>query len=220
MAILQRFIGGLRGLFRSKRVEQELDEELRGYLESSVDAKVGGGMTRDDARRAGHMELGSIESVKDRTRDVGWETTVEHAWRDVRYAVRTLRKSPAFALVVVLTLTLGIGANTAIFSAVNAIMLRALPAERPDELIALKALYPDGAEPFSYAAYRRIASDGAPLADALAASTAQRDAIRSQDICRRGAPHGSIRSPRSGPSRRRWLEGANRGCDRARSSFV
>jgi len=115
--------------------------------------------------------------MKDLTRGVGWETTVEQAWRDVRYAVRTLRKSPAFAAVVVLTLTLGIGANTAIFSAVNAIMLRALPAEHPDELVSLTALYPDGAEPFSYAAYRRIAADGAHLVDVLAASTARRDAL-------------------------------------------
>ena len=115
--------------------------------------------------------------MKDHTRDVGWEATVEQAWRDVRYAARTLRKSPAFTAVVVLTLTLGIGANTAIFSAVNAIMLRALPAEHPDELISLTALYPDGAEPFSYAAYRSIAADGAHLVDALAASTARRDAI-------------------------------------------
>jgi hypothetical protein len=177
MASLRRFIGGLKGLFRSKRVEQELDEELRGYLESSVEAKVGAGMTREDALRAARIELGSIESVKDRTRDVSWETTVEHVWRDVRYAARTLRKSPTFAAVVVLTLTLGIGANTAIFSAVNAIMLRALPAERPGELVSLTALHPNGAEPFSYAAYRRIAAEGAHLVDALAASTARRDAI-------------------------------------------
>ena len=115
--------------------------------------------------------------MKDLTRGVGWEITVEQAWRDVRYAVRTLRKSPTFAAVVVLTLTLGIGANTAIFSAVNAIMLRALPAEHPDELVSLTALYPDGAEPFSYAAYRRIAADGAHLVDVLAASTARRDAL-------------------------------------------
>ena len=128
-------------------------------------------MTPEDARRAARVELGSIEAVKEQTREVGWETTIEHAWRDVRYAARTLRKSPAFAAVVVLTLTLGIGANTAIFSAVNAIMLRALPAERPEELISLTALYPNGAEPFSYAAYRTIAADGAHLVDALAAST-------------------------------------------------
>ena len=177
MAGLQRFIGGLKGLLRSKRVEQELDEELREYLATSVEAKVSAGMDREAARRAARIELGSIESVKDRTRDVGWETSAEQAWRDVRYAARTLRKSPAFATVVVLTLTLGIGANTAIFSAVNAIMLRTLSAERPDELVSLTAVYPNGEEPFSYAAYRRIAADGAHLVDALAVSTARRDAI-------------------------------------------
>jgi predicted permease len=177
MAILRRFAGGLKGLFRSTRVERELDEELQSYLESSIDAKVRSGMTPENARRTARAELGSIDAVKDRTRDVGWETTVEQLWRDVRYGARTLRRSPAFAAVVVVTLTLGIGANTAIFSAVNAIMLRTLAAERPEELVALTALYPNGAEPFSYAAYRRIAADGAPFVDALAASTARRDAI-------------------------------------------
>ena len=177
MASLRRFVGGLKGLFRSKRLERELDEELHSYLESSADAKVRAGMTLGDARRAARAELGSIDAVKDQTRDVGWETTVEQVWRDVKYAVRTLRKSPAFAAVVVLTLTLGIGANAAIFSAVNAIILRALPAERPEELVSVTALYPDGAEPFSYTAYRTIAADGARLVDALAASTARRDAL-------------------------------------------
>ena len=177
MARLTRFIGGLNALLRRTRAEQELDEELRAYLESSVDAKVGAGMSREEAWRAARIELGSIESVKDHTRDVGWETTVEQIWRDVRYAARTLWKSPAFSAVVVLTLTLGIGATTSIFSAVNAILLRALPVERPDELISLSALYPEGTEPFSYPAYRRIAADGAHLADALAASTARREAV-------------------------------------------
>jgi len=177
MASLRRFVGGLTRMFRSARVEQELDEELHSYLESSVDAKVRAGMTPEDARRAGRAEFGSIDAVKDHTRDVGWEATVEQVWRDVKYALRTLRKSPAFAAVVVLTLTLGIGANSAIFSAVNAIMLRSLPAERPEELVSVTALYPGGAEPFSYTAYRRIAADGAHLVDALAASTARHDAL-------------------------------------------
>ena len=127
MAAFHRFVGGLKGLMRSRRVEQELDDELRTYLESSVEARVRAGMTPEDARRAARVELGSIEAVKDQTRVVGWEATVEQAWRDVRYGAGTLRRSPTFAAVVVLTLTLGIGANTAIFSAVNAIMLRTLP---------------------------------------------------------------------------------------------
>jgi putative ABC transport system permease protein len=121
--------------------------------------------------------LGSIASVKDYTRDAAWGVAIEHVWRDVCYAFRTLRRSPIFAAVVVVTLTLGIGANTAIFSAVNAIMLRALPAERPDELVSVAARYPDGIEPFSYAAYRAIATDAAHLVDVLAVSTARRDAL-------------------------------------------
>ena len=177
MAIFRRFIGGLKSLIRSRRVEQELDEELRAYLESSVEAKVRAGMTPEDARRAARVELGSTEAVKDQARAIGWEATVEQTWRDLRYGARTLRRSPVFAAVVVVTLTLGIGANTAIFSAVNAIMLRTLPADHPEELVALKALYPNGTEPFSYSAYRRIAADAAPFVDALAASTARRDAI-------------------------------------------
>jgi predicted permease len=177
MRALRRLVSGLRALLRRTRAEQDLDQEIEAYLESAVEAKVRSGMAREDALRAARVELGSIEAVKDHTRDVGWETVVEQTWRDVRYAARTLRRSPAFTAVVVLTLTLGIGANTAIFSAVNVIMLRALPVERPEELVSLTALYPDGAEPFSYAAYRRIAAEAAGVVDALAASTARRDAL-------------------------------------------
>ena len=178
MARLHRLVGGLEALLRSRRVEQELDEELQTYLETVIEAKMRAGMAREDAVRAARVEVGSLEAVKDRTRDVGWETRLESVWRDVRYATRTLRKSPAFTAAAVLTLALGIGANTAIFSAINAIMLRQLPVERPHELISLVAIYPNGVEPvFSYSAYRRIAGDGAHLVNAVAASTVRRDAI-------------------------------------------
>jgi predicted permease len=171
-------LAGLKALLRGHRVEQELDEELRAYLETSVEEKIRAGMDRKDASRAARVEIGSLEAVKDHVRDVGWETRLEGIWRDVRYAARTLRKSPAFTVAAVLTLALAIGANTAIFSAVNSIILRRLPVERPDELISLTTVFPNGLEPvFSYAAYRRIATDGAQLIDALAASTVRRDAI-------------------------------------------
>jgi predicted permease len=177
MANLRRVIGGLKGLFGRRRREAELDEEIRDYLERSVAAKISAGLTPEHARRAALIELGGIESVKDYTRDAAWGVAIEHLWRDVSYALRTLRRTPMFAAVVVVTLTLGIGANTAIFSAVNAIMLRALPAERPEELVSITARYPDGVEPFSYPAYRAIAADAAHLVDVLAASPARRDAL-------------------------------------------
>ncbi len=177
MARIERLLGGLRALVGRRLVERELDEELQAYLEESVEAKLRAGMPVEAARRAARVDLGSLAAVKDHTRDVGWETTFEQCWCDVRFAARALGRSKAFAAVVVATLTLGIGANTAIFSAVNAIMLRALPVERPDELVALRARYASGVEPFSYAAYRTIAADGAPWVDALAASPARREAV-------------------------------------------
>src|SRR3954464_11159991 len=176
--LVQRFAAGIAALVRSTRADRELDEELRAFLEASIEAKQRTGMSRADAVRAAHVEFGSLTSVKDRTREVGWETQLESLWRDVRYASRTLRKSRTFTAVAVLILALGIGINTAIFSAINAIMLRQLPVEHPEELISLAAVYPNGIEPvFSYAAYRRIATDAADLVDAMAASTVRRDAI-------------------------------------------
>jgi predicted permease len=176
--LLRRVVSGLNGLIRRGRAEQELDEELRAYLEASIDEKVRAGMARQDAIRAARVECGSLDAVKDHTRDVGWEAGLESLWRDVRYAVRTLRKSPAFTAVAVLTLALGIGANTAIYGVINAVMLRPLPVDRPHDLIALATVYPDNVEPvFSYAAYRQFASDGAGVADAIAASSVRRAAI-------------------------------------------
>ncbi|HXW06400.1 MAG TPA: ABC transporter permease [Vicinamibacterales bacterium] len=178
MAFLRRLIAGLTALFRRHQLDQELDEELRAYLEESSDEKMRAGMPREDALRLARVQIGSLAAVKDHTRDVGWESRLESLWRDVRYAARRLRRSPAFAVVAVLTLALGIGANTAIFSAVDAIMLRRLPVDRPQELIALRTVYPNGVEPvFSYAAYRTFAADAADLVEAMAASTVRRAAV-------------------------------------------
>ena len=178
MAALRRFVLGLLSLLRRHRAERELDDEVRAYVEASVEHKVRGGLPLDSALRAARIEIGSLEGVKDRVRDAGWEMRLENAWRDVHYAARLLRKSPGFTAAAVVTLALGIGANTAIVSAVNAIMLRELPVERPDELVSVAAIYPGGADPtFSYAAYRRIAADGARLIDAMAASPLRRDAV-------------------------------------------
>jgi predicted permease len=134
MRRLHRLLTGLRALLRQERDEQELDEELRAFLEADVEQRMRSGLTREAAVRAGRAHIGSLEAVKDRTRDAGWESRLESVWRDVRFAVRGFRRSPGFVAVAILTLALGIGANSAVFSVVNGLLLRSLPVAAPDRL--------------------------------------------------------------------------------------
>jgi predicted permease len=142
MPPVRRVIAGFRALFRKTRVEQELDAELREFLETSVEDKIRHGLSREEAVRAARIELGGLEAVKDRVRDVGWESVLESVWQDMRYGTRALRRSPGFAMTAIGILALGIGANTAIFTLLNAVMLRTLPVREPNQLVEPLSRYP------------------------------------------------------------------------------
>src|SRR5579863_4167338 len=138
MSLLRNLAGGLRALFWKQRAEQEMDEELRGYLDAAAQDNERSGLSPEDARRAARVEMGSMEAVKEEVRSAGWEAGVESLWQDLRYAVRVLRKNRGFTAIAILTLALGIGANTAIFSLIDSVMLRMLPVEKPDELLQVQ----------------------------------------------------------------------------------
>jgi predicted permease len=143
---LQSIIAGIRALSRKKEVEREMDEELRGYLEAAVQERMRLGMNQEQALRAARVEMGSMDAVKEEIRSAGWESNVESLWQDVRYGLRQLKRNPGFTVVVVITLALGIGANSTVFSVLNGFFLRALPVPEPERLVAFSNAslpYPD-----------------------------------------------------------------------------
>ena len=138
MRFLRRVVAGIRGLFLRRQVEHDLDDELRAYLEASIEQKHAAGLGREESARAARLELGGIETTKDRVRDIGWESVVLATWQDVRYAVRGLRRAPGYALTAIAMIGLGIGANAAIFSVVDAAMIKPIPYRDPQQLVLIR----------------------------------------------------------------------------------
>ena len=136
MPLLQNLISGTKALFNKEQRSRDMDEELRSFQEASAEEKVRQGLSLHEAQRAARIEMGSIESVKEKVRSSTWESTAEGIWQDVRYSFRSLAKSPGFTTVAILSLALGIGANTAIFTLINSLMLKSLPVADPQELVA------------------------------------------------------------------------------------
>ena len=139
MPILSRALAKIRALGRRGRADHDLDDELRAYVRARTEWFERRGLAPAEAERAALLEIEGVEQVKERVRDVRLGSTLETVVRDVRYGARVLSRSPGYALVVIVTLALGIGVNAAIFSVVHAVLWRSLPYPDADHIVVVEA---------------------------------------------------------------------------------
>src|SRR5687768_3193171 len=171
---MARFLSFWRNLFRRDRVERDLADEVRATLELLVEEKVRAGMTPGEARRAAGIELGSPESVKQQVRETRSGALVETFQQDLRYGLRVLARAPLFSLTAVLSLAIGIGATTAIFTVANGLLLRTVTGvENASQLVDIVRTRSDrgvdpGIDPISYPDYLDIRARVQQVSDVYA----------------------------------------------------
>jgi predicted permease len=159
---------GLKSLFRPAKRNREIEAEVRNFFESAVEHKMQQGMSRNDAERAARIEMGSADIVRHKVWAAGWESRVESLWADARFGFRQILRSPGLSIVAILSLTLGIGANTAIFTVIDDLLLKRLPVRDPHMLVSfgdgsdsgvIAPSSPGAYDIFPYEFYRRISGD-------------------------------------------------------------
>jgi predicted permease len=154
MRLLNQFLAAVK----KRGVGSEMDDELRFHLEKEVELNIARGMNTEEARRRALIAFGGVQQTRESVRQVRWTRFVEVLAQDVRYALRLLRKSPTFTAIIVGVLTIGIGANTAIFSLVNTVLFKMLPVKEPGNLVYLS--YADargsGRTDFSYPIFQQF----------------------------------------------------------------
>jgi predicted permease len=162
-------------MFKSKRSEEDFAAEIRAHLELEADALKDEGVSDDDAERQARVEFGSVRRAEEVFRVRGRALWIENLGRDLRYGLRAVRQSPGFALTAILTLALGIGANTAVFSVMNTVLLKSLPVADPQSLVYLRTDHPpnrtgtiDSNLTFSYPVYDALRKQTGVLRDVIA----------------------------------------------------
>ena len=159
---------GIRFFFRPAKRNAEISAEVRSFFEAAVEHRMRQGMSREDAECAARVEIGSAEAVREKMWAAGWESMAESLWKDARYGVRQILRSPGLATVAILSLALGIGANTAIFTVIDALLLKRLPVHDPAMLVSfgdgsdsgiIASSSPGAYDIFPYDFYRQIAGE-------------------------------------------------------------
>jgi macrolide transport system ATP-binding/permease protein len=152
----QELIFIIRRLIHRRRAERELDEEIRAHLEMEIERNVADGMSPEDARLAARRSFGSVTLSKEDSRAMWGLRSLEILWQDLRYGLRMLLKNPGFTTIAVSTLSLGVGANTAIFTLLDKVLIRTLPVERPDQLVTFVEDAGGAPAIFSYPLYTEL----------------------------------------------------------------